>query len=203
MRGGPKLVAVTQRVVVERGERRDCLDQRWYPFLQACGLTPVAIPNNLLAAKNLLQHLPGIGFLLTGGNDLFSLGGDAPERDELETFLLKNAIQNQKPLIGVCRGMQLIQSVNGISLEKIDGHVVPELEISVEGKARTVNSYHQFGAKSSLAPLAPWAVAQDGTIKAVRYGGAPVLGMMWHPERFDRPQSADVDLFARILGDAK
>jgi N5-(cytidine 5'-diphosphoramidyl)-L-glutamine hydrolase len=194
---------MTQIVAVERSERRDCLDQRWYPFLKACGLTPILLPNRLETAKSILENVLVNGVLLTGGNDLFSLGGDAPERDELETFLVNNAIQKQWPLIGVCRGMQLIQSVHGIPLERIEGHVVPELEIAVDGKARSVNSYHRFGTKKSSPTLVPWAVAKDGIIKAVRHVSAPVLGIMWHPERYDEPRNADIELFNEAVSSRK
>ena len=85
-----KLVAVTQRVAVvpAYGERRDCLDQAWSRFLAACGLLPVLLPNVMETALELCEAAGVGGLLLTGGNDLAQLGGDAPERDAVENSLL-------------------------------------------------------------------------------------------------------------------
>ena len=110
-----KLLAVTQRVAVlpDRGERRDCLDQAWSRFLSACGLLPVLMPNVTSVALELCAQTNVAGLLLTGGNDLAAVGGDAPERDATENALLDMAEQQHLPVIGVCRGMQLLQQRSG------------------------------------------------------------------------------------------
>src|SRR5271163_4664094 len=88
-----KAVAITQRVSVipEYGERRDCLDQAWTKFLTACGLLPVLLPNVTDVALALCNGAGIAGLVLTGGNDLASMGGDAPERDAVENALLDSA----------------------------------------------------------------------------------------------------------------
>jgi len=110
------LVAVTQRVAVEprHGERRDCLDQAWTRFLLACGLTPMPAPNQQEAALALCTTAPVAGIVLTGGNDLAAYGGDAPERDATEGALIDLAARRGWPVLGVCRGMQMIQERFGI-----------------------------------------------------------------------------------------
>ena len=107
-----KKVVVTQRVDVTStyGERRDCLDQRWIELLLSVGLFPVLVPNNLDYVKKLIATEQIDGVLLTGGNSLLNYGGDAPERDEVEKNLLELAILKNIPLLGVCRGMQIIQN---------------------------------------------------------------------------------------------
>lgn len=74
-----KAVAVTQRVsvVTACGERRDCLDQAWTRFLAASGLLPVLLPNVPEVALALCEGSGIAGLVLTGGNDLAALGGDA------------------------------------------------------------------------------------------------------------------------------
>lgn len=108
-----KAVAVTQRVctVPEYGERRDCLDQAWTKFLAHCGLLPVLLPNVKEAAVALCARSDIAGLLLTGGNDLASLGGEAPERDEVENGVLDWAGERTFPVLGICRGRQLISNV--------------------------------------------------------------------------------------------
>jgi N5-(cytidine 5'-diphosphoramidyl)-L-glutamine hydrolase len=192
-----KKVAITQRVTIvpDYGERRDCLDQAWPRFLAACGLMPVIVPNNPQLALALCRGEELGGLVLTGGNDLADLGGDAPERDATEHGLVDMAESRGLPVFGVCRGMQVMQQRSGIQLRRIEGHVTRHQVISVDGKPTAVNSYHHFGALESRPPLAVWAVADDGVVKAVRHSTYPALGIMWHPERMDPFAAADIALF--------
>ena len=196
-----KTVAITQRVSItpERAERRDCLDQAWPRFLAACGLLPLVLPNVTEVALNLCAGAELAGLVLTGGNDLATLGGDAPERDEVENALLDMAQLRGLPVLGVCRGMQVIQQRCEIALRRVQGHVTPRQVISVNGEPRQVNAYHRFAAFESRAPLDTWAVAPDGVVKAVRHECLPVTGIMWHPERNDPFAPADIALFRHMF----
>jgi putative glutamine amidotransferase len=197
-----RAVGVTQRVSVaaDYGERRDCLDQAWSRFLLACGLLPLLLPNSTEAALALCRRSGIGGLLFTGGNDLAALGGDAPERDAVESALLDWALERNLPLLGVCRGMQVIQRHFAIPLRRVAGHVAQRQVIRIEGEPIEVNSYHRFAASDSLAPLEVWAVADDGVVKAIRHAAAPITGIMWHPERCSPFSPADVMLFRRVFG---
>jgi N5-(cytidine 5'-diphosphoramidyl)-L-glutamine hydrolase len=194
-----KTVAVTQRVVVDPpyGTRRDCLDQVWVKFLLGCGLIPIPIPNSVDAALTICAKVSGI--VLTGGNDLTAYGGDAPDRDETEIALLDLAERRDLPVLGVCRGMQMIQHRFGVRLEKVKGHVAARQRITIDGKSVEVNSYHNFGATAVYPPLTTWAIADDGVIEAVRHTRGRMIGVMWHPERRDPFASDDIALFSRFF----
>ena len=197
-----KTVAITQRVEVVpgSGERRDCLDQAWTRFLAACGLLPVLVPNVTDVALALCERANVAGVLLTGGNDLAPLGGDAPERDAVENALLDFAEQQQLPVLGVCRGMQLIQYRCGVPLCRVEGHVAQKQVVRVNHEPREVNSYHRYGALESAGPLNTWAVADDGVIKAIHHATQPVTGIMWHPERLSPFSPADLQLVRSVFG---
>jgi len=197
-----KVVALTQRVSVVPGygERRDCLDQAWTKFLAACGLLPLLLPNVTETALALCEVADIAGLVLTGGNDLALLGGDAPERDAVEYALLDRAERRELPVLGVCRGMQVIQQRSGIPLRRVEGHVRQRQTIRVNGEPREVNSYHHFAAFDSRPPLDAWAVADDGVVKAIRHSALPITGIMWHPERCAPFSPADVALFRRVFG---
>jgi N5-(cytidine 5'-diphosphoramidyl)-L-glutamine hydrolase len=196
-----KLIAVSQRVTVvtKYGERRDCLDQAWPQFLAACGLLPLPMPNVAEVAVALCAAGEISGLLLTGGNDLAALGGDAPERDATENALLDEAASRNLPVIGVCRGMQVIQQRSAIPLRRVEGHVARHQVIRINNESAAVNSFHRFGAFETRPPLQVWATAEDGVIKAVQHETLPVIGIMWHPERLSPFAAADIALFRRVF----
>jgi putative glutamine amidotransferase len=184
-----KTIAITQRVAVvpQYGERRDCLDQAWARFVAACGLLPLALPNVPDVALSLFQNADVAGLLLTGGNDLASLGGDAPERDATENALLDAA---------EARGLQ---QRHAIPLVRVEGHVTPSQIIEINREPMDVNSYHRFAARESRPPLEVWAVAADGVVKAIRHAARPITGIMWHPERNMPFSGADIALFRSVF----
>lgn len=195
---GPPRIGLTQRVeVVEgRGERRDCLDQAWYAVVRDAGFLPVALPNRAELAADLLEGLDLRGVILTGGNDLADRPGArnaAPERDALERALLVACGERELPLLGVCRGMQLLVVACGGSVVPVAGHVAAPHALELRGGAGSlplearelVNSFHDFGVAAGDLPddLVPLAAAPDGTLEAVAHRHRRQWGIMWHPER--------------------
>lgn len=191
-------LAVSQRVDInaEHGERRDALDQRWSAFLHQCGYLPLLLPNHFASASEIVSRLRPTGLLLTGGNSLVDQGGNAPERDKIEMGLIDLMLNMRLPVLGVCRGMQVIQSIHGETLEKVDGHVTKKQTVHLSnGTKRFVCSYHDIGSTNCIPPLKAWAHSDDGVVKAICHSHEPLLmGIMWHPERMEPIQNADVEL---------
>ena len=196
------LLGLTQRVVIDprHGERRDALDQRWAQFLAAMGMAAIALPNNPELATRLVEHSGVAGIVLTGGDDLVEYGGRAPERDATERALLQWAQSCKTPLLGICRGMQAIQHVHGIRLQRGEGHVGRSHEIAIDGRTRSVNSYHNLMAMDSVPELPVWATAKDGAIEAIRHRSERVAGIMWHPERNTPFDPLDIEFFRTFFG---
>ena len=194
-----RTVLLTQRVVVDpsHGERRDALDQRWAGFVLHAGFLPVPLPNRVDAVPALLEACAPAGIVLTGGNDLADYGGDAPERDATERELLARAEALGVPVLAVCRGMQLVQHLAGVRLERVEGHVCARQEIVRDGGEVELNSYHRYGSRDTAPELEVWARAADGVVKAVRHRSRPLLGIMWHPERLAPFHAYDFDLVRR------
>ena len=190
-----KSVAVTQRVdVIESyGEARDALDQRWIDFLLSINLYPILIPNNRDYVQQLLKSERLEGVLLTGGNSLAQYGGIAPERDEVENLLLDWAIENSIPVLGVCRGMQVIQHYFDNELIQVPNHVAKYHVLKTEEGCRLnssvaqyekVNSYHDLGAYQVQGKdLKLVASSLDGVVMAIEHVNKEVYGIMWHSER--------------------
>ena len=194
-----KLIAVTQRVeyIEAIGERRDALSQEWAGLAEACGFVPLPLPNRLPAVQELLAALPVAGVLLTGGNDLAAYGGDAPERDKVERYLIQTATERHIPLLGVCRGMQMVLDYFGIPLRRVEGHVRVEHALD---SGDTVNSFHSWGAVECSAPLTPEAWSADGVLEAVSHRDYPWLrGIMWHPERYHPARPQDIERIKEVF----
>ena len=206
-------LGITQRVdVVESyGERRDCLDQRWAEMAKSMGMTIAPLPN--IAAERAAQLLDGLdlsALILSGGNSLVSADPDAPdcapERDAFEAAAIEWALQQDVPVLGVCRGMQMLNVWFGGSLQKIDGHVgtyhaVSATSASPLPERRTVNSYHNWGISiDTLAEnLDVLAQHEDGSVEAFRHRTHRAAGIMWHPERESPFNEEDLKLLRSFV----
>jgi putative glutamine amidotransferase len=149
--------------------------------------------------------------VLTGGNDLASVPGatdTAPERDALELRLLQHAARKPLPVLGVCRGMQIMAQHYGASVVAVRGHVRVEHGITAEAASLmplpivdSVNSFHNYGiAREGLGPeLVACAVASDGTVEAFAHRRLRHWGVMWHIER-GAPSARDRAILDRLFG---
>ena len=157
------------------------------------------------------------GFLFTGGHDvspmvyneepLEDLIDCCEKRDRMETIVLKEAISDDKPVLGICRGIQFINAVLGGKLyqdlptqhpSEVNHHQtlpydVPIHDVMIEKdsplyhclKTGTlpVNSYHHQAIKTLADNLQVMAKAPDGIIEAVYMSGHRFLwALQWHPE---------------------
>ena len=208
-----KKLAISQRVQEHDAyaERRDCLDQRWYGFADRLDCAPIPLPN--IPVEKVASYLALIepdAIVLSGGNTLTVQGKPAkdaaPERDAFETALLDWGLAADKPILGVCRGMQFINHYfNGATCE-VSQHVGIRHRVSFCGELSgnapmDVNSFHEWGLRPEQLgeQLAALALADDGTVEALSHETRKVAGMMWHPER-EAPFSAfDLSLTRRFL----
>ncbi|WP_236789902.1 gamma-glutamyl-gamma-aminobutyrate hydrolase family protein [Amycolatopsis sp. GM8] len=171
---------------------RLALDVRWSGFLAACGLFAVPLPIEPDIAWSVVRRTRCVGLLLSGGNDL----GSVPERDTLEYGLVSNAMAAELPVIGVCRGMQVLLSAFGGELHRVEGHVAQTHPVST---GRMVNSYHEWAAFE--APEEFLVTERCGAVvEAIRHRTAPLTGIMWHPERMSPFDEQDLAFFMETFG---
>lgn len=188
-----KKIGISLRVgnVGEYNEKRDQISQEWILFLQKLDLIPILIPNNLSDVKNYVESLGLDGVILSGGDNI----GDFPDRDKTEKSILEISIKNSVPVLGICRGMQVINDYfGGYVLKKFDkehvsnNHTILLTDDFVfnENKSIIVNSYHNNIIESDTlgTDLVPFAKHEkDQTIEGLMHLKFPIKGVMWHPER--------------------
>ena len=183
-----KLVVVSQRIdlIQDHGEVRDSLDHRLVRLLLTAGYLPFPVPNSvycknsdrLSEVNNWLRTLEPHGIVLSGGNDI----GEFRERDLTEHIMLDYACDLRLPVLGICRGMQMIGHWAGVGVVPVDGHISTRHRIS--GKISSeVNSYHAYALEECPENFEVIARSEDGQIEAISHLSLPWEGWMWHPER--------------------
>lgn len=159
------------------------------------------------------------GLLITGGVDVDpQLYGETPHpntqpankvRDAFEVAIIREAVKRDMPLLGICRGMQIMNvALGGKLIQDMAGHkgidgreeVFHEIFISPGSKLALmigqghggfplVNSIHHQGLDNARVAKGLRAVAfspKDGIVEALEStSNTFVMGVQWHPERFD------------------
>ncbi|GGN70430.1 gamma-glutamyl-gamma-aminobutyrate hydrolase [Streptomyces albiflavescens] len=179
-----------------------------YPRLvqRAGGLAAMLPPDDPAHAAATVARLDGV--VVAGGPDVDPArydaersprtGAPAPERDAWELALIHAALASGTPLLGICRGMQLLNvALGGTLVQHIEGHVkdvgcfghhevspVPgTLYAGVVPESCAVPTYHHQAVDRLGEGLLASAHAVDGTVEAIELpGSAWVLGVQWHPE---------------------
>lgn len=179
------------------------------------GAIPMLIPvtENVDRALEMLDMVDGL--LISGGNDVSpqmygsrvkNCGTLDPERDRMEMSLLKAALEKNMPVLGVCRGVQLMNVCLGGNLHQdlpTDGFPVhsifsnmrniPTHRVTVKegtllagilGSGETwVNSFHHQAVDELGAGLEAAAISEDGVVEAIAMPDKKfVLAVQWHPE---------------------
>lgn len=198
------IVVVSQRVefVMSRDEVRDMIDQNLIKWLLQVGVLPVPVPNVLEPEGSLslwLSRLSPQAIILSGGNDI----GSCPQRDSTETSLIEYSLNNDLPMLGICRGMQMMANYAGSALLPVQGHSGTRHELCVDTSEvdppMQVNSYHDWMIDFCPDGYEIIATAKDGTIEMIRHLNRPWEGWMWHPEREESFLEEDIARAHRLL----
>lgn len=168
--------------------------------IAAAGARPVVLPGN--RAVELLDLVDGL--VLIGGGDVDPelYGGDpaaAAEvdraRDDAEIALVRAAAQARVPVLGACRGAQVLavafggRLADGVAhIHPAEGHPVSTAASSLVhrlvGERPTTSALHRQAIADPGPRWRPTAWADDGTVEAIEWSAADwdVLGVQWHPE---------------------
>ena len=199
----------------------------YFKGLKTAGALPVMLPlENLEDCEQMAELCDGL--LFTGGQDvdpalygeekLAVCGEPCPARDRLDAALLRTALEKDLPVLGICRGLQLINACLGGTLWQDLPSQRPagrnhrmarpydraEHPVALTGPLAAlygaeelgVNSCHHQGVKTLAPCLRPMAVAEDGLVEAFFHPNRRFLwAVQWHPEFFDPVEGPGVPIF--------
>ena len=189
----------------------------YFEGINQAGAIPIMFP--FTEDKQELDQLINMcdGFLFTGGHDaspelynenpLDGLVSCCMKRDKMESYILKKTIQINKPVLGICRGIQFINAALGGTLyqnlptqfeTETEHHQNPPYDVPVHkvkvikdsplykclnSELLDVNSYHHQAVKDLAPNLKVMAVSEDGLVEAVYMPELRFLwAVQWHPE---------------------
>ncbi len=192
------------------------LPANYVAAVESAGGVPLIIPAGI--SPELVDDLLGTvdALLLSGGPDVDPaffgepphprLGSVSPQRDMIEIPLARAAVQLGKPVLAICRGIQVLNVALGGTLYQDIGSQIPGAlkhrqeaprwhgthDIAVDEDSRLVqllgsakikvNTYHHQCVRDVASQLKVVARAPDGVIEGVEKPGSFVVGVQWHPE---------------------
>ena len=239
----PPLIGVSTSVTVASYPERAYVNAAYLHAIQQAGGVPVLLPPQLSgpARREFRKRLAGV--LLTGGGDVCpERFAEAPHpttsdvseaRDGLEIDFTLWAIEEEVPLLAICRGLQVLNVALGGSLHQdipseLDSPLdhsqvhrqtgtrhVPTHHVKVQDGSRLagilgalevdVNSFHHQAIKRLGRGLAEVAWAPDSIIEGVELEDPArfVVGVQWHPEELVAADPAARNLFAALVDRAR
>ena len=218
------------------------LSQDYVTSIISAGGIPVLIP--FMSTKDIAGFIKdtGInGLLFTGGADLapdmyganpiLAVERIEPRRDAMETELFSIAMKENMPILGICRGLQIINVLLGGSLyQHIDSQVKNANNHHPTGVERdtlfhsvrlekdsllydiykkdiiNTNSFHHQAIKELSPQLRATGYSSDGIIEAFEYKDLDehfVIGVQWHPENLSSHYNGSLEIFKLLTGSVK
>jgi putative glutamine amidotransferase len=176
------------------------------------------------------------GFLISGGPDVdakyfgednLTCGGEiSPYRDTMEIYLVKKSIENQKPILGICRGIQIMNIAMGGTIHQDIYSKIKDREVIkhsqsapvwypthnliteqntklskiFKDKSMRVNSFHHQ-AVNVLSPMFKVSArSSDGIIESIEHENHPfAIGVQWHPELMWQQNEVHLGLFLELV----
>lgn len=188
---------ISQREVVNQyGGISDSLEKEYVDFFAGLGITVFPISN--YGNVNEILSLDWDLIILTGGGILpqqyynYDRTGARQEyRDAIEEMLIKAGLEKNIPLLGICRGMQMINAFLGGRTSSFENCVVERRvkeshPVAIDGHEYLVNNYHNDGLMVKDLGVGLEVIALDldnKTVEAYSDGRGKILGIQWHPER--------------------
>jgi gamma-glutamyl-gamma-aminobutyrate hydrolase PuuD len=188
------------------GQHIDSLENNYIKYFNDYNINIIIVPNLNFDINSITKNINISGIILTGGGDVDPILYGSKRnislnisslRDRTEYTLLNYAISDNIPVLGICRGMQLINVFFGGKLLKSKNklhpigvnHDITIVDKNISEKLGSniyqVNSYHEIiiPQKYLSNKLEEFAIDGAGNIEGYKHKKMPIWGIQWHPER--------------------
>ncbi|WP_234125017.1 gamma-glutamyl-gamma-aminobutyrate hydrolase family protein [Clostridium hydrogenum] len=218
------LIGIVGNLLIDQGGmfpgyERAYVNNDYIQSVEKAGGTPVMLPviSDYEKVKNQIEAVDSI--IISGGFDVNPLIYDdepsqkqgflCPERDEYDLMVIKAAMELNKPILGICRGIQILNAALGGTLyqdlSQIEGCYIKHVQESrpevaghsveivkgtklydILGEKIITNSFHHQAIKDLAPGFKVAARSKDGVIEAIEKEEGFVIGIQWHPEMMAR-----------------
>ncbi|MDG0032077.1 gamma-glutamyl-gamma-aminobutyrate hydrolase family protein [Priestia sp. Y58] len=232
------LIGISGSIIVDQGGRfpgykRAYVNNDYIESTALSGGVPFVLP--VLEDEEMIKaQAESIdGLILSGGQDVNPLlYGEEPTtktgspflaRDQSEQLLLKHVIDHGKPVLAICRGLQILNVAYGGTLyqdmsdikesfikhDQYNNTSDPSHSIMIKdgtrlhdlyGNQALINSFHHQAIKDVAPGFEVSAWAKDGVIEAIeKQGNQFVVGVQWHPEMMAKEHTSMLNLFKLFM----
>ena len=236
------IIGISSSIIVDNsgsfaGYKRAYVNKDYVDAVIRAGGVPLIIPFSTDKEVIISQAQLIDGLILSGGHDISpynygqepsqKIGETFPERDTYEIILLEESKKRNIPILGICRGFQLINVAAGGTLYQdlslIPGNILKHNQVSnptlkthkveikensfissIFGKETMVNSFHHQALDKVADEFRVVARASDGVVEAIEHKTYKFLvAVQWHPEMLAVECEKARELFVRFIEEAK
>ena len=236
------IIGISSSIIVDdlgsfAGYKRAYVNKDYVDAVVRAGGVPLIIPFTTNKEVIISQAQLIDGLILSGGHDINpynygqepsqKIGEIFPERDIYEMILLEESKKRDIPILGICRGFQLINVAAGGTLYQdlslIPGNILKHNQVSnptlkthkieikknsfissIFGKETMVNSFHHQAIDKVANDFIVVARASDGVVEAIEHKTYKFLvAVQWHPEMLAVECEKARELFVRFIEEAK
>jgi putative glutamine amidotransferase len=232
------LIGIVGNLLIDQGGmfpgyERAYVNNDYVQSILNAGGTPFILPliSDYESVKCQIEAVDSI--VISGGYDVNPLiygeeptqkqGFLCPERDDYDLMVIKAAMELNKPILGICRGLQILNAALGGTiyqdLSQIEGCYIKHVQESrpevaghtteivsgtklydVLGGKVITNSFHHQAVKDLAPGFKVAARAKDGVIEAIEKEEGFVIGIQWHPEMMARKGNESmINLFKKLV----
>ena len=193
-----KTIGIIPSIIKHRNSNHLFVDYKLIRFIEKCFPKDQLIILTGSKKKIILDCIISIG-----GNDIVTIKNTNHNklRKKLDDLYFDYSLKKNIPFVGVCYGAQYIAKFYKSKIIKKKNHTKKNHKIFFKRSDNTqnVNSYHDYSIIKLGKKLNVIAYTKDGSIEAFIHEKKRILGIMWHPERYNKIRKFDIEFIKKYI----